>query len=136
MKPMIRKILAMVMAFFMLVSTVSWTIEKHYCFGSLVDIAFFHEADTCGMDLGLVNAIFDKEGNPCCDHEVITIPGQDDLKISYHDIDFGHQFFLVAYAAYYISQFQPKAQPLVPHSHYPPPILVKDITILDQVFLI
>ncbi|WP_449371720.1 HYC_CC_PP family protein [Arenibacter hampyeongensis] len=133
---MIQKILAMLMAFFMLASTVSWTIEKHYCFGSLVDIAFFHEADTCGMDVGLVNATFDKKGNPCCALEVITIPGQDDLKISYHDIDLGHQLFLVAYVAYHISLFQPKAQPLVPHADYPPPILVKDIHILDQVFLI
>lgn len=126
----------MVMAFFMFASTISWTVEKHYCFGSLVDIAFFHEADTCGMDMGLAKTIFDKQGKPCCDHEVITIPGQDDLKISYHDIDLGQPLFVVDYADYFTYRFQPKEQQLVPHSDYPPPILIKDIHILDQVFLI
>ena len=126
----------MVMAILLLASTVAWTIEKHYYFGSLVDIAFFHEADTCGMEMALGNATLDKKDNPCCDHEVITIPGQDDLKISYHDIDLGQQLFLAAYACYFINQFQPSKRLLVPHNDYPPPILIKDIHILDQVFLI
>ena len=138
MKLVTQKILAIGMAFFMLASTVSWTIEKHYCFGSLVDIAFFHEADTCGMDIGSVvgQASLDKRDAPCCAHEVITIHGQDDLKITFYDIDLGQQLFFEAYGTYYINHFQPKAEPLVPHADYPPPILVKDIHIVDQVFLI
>jgi len=133
---MMPKIQALLLAFLMLVSTVSWTIEKHYCFGSLIDIAFFHEADTCGMDIGLVNATVDEEGNLCCEHEVITIPGQDNLKISYYDIDLGQQMFIGAYVAYHLYQFLPESQHLSPYVDYPPPILVKDIHILDQVFLI
>lgn len=126
------------MAFFMLVSTVSWTIEKHYCLGTVVDVALFHEADTCGMDMGSLNdgITLNTDSISCCSDEIIFVPGQDDLKISYHDLDLGQQFFLVAFTGYYLDLLQPVLQPLVPHAHYPPPILVKDIYILDQVFLI
>lgn len=126
------------MAFFMLVSTVSWTVEKHFCFGSLVDIAFFHEADTCGMDLGLVVEDVSSKNNPntCCSDETILVQGQDDLSISYDDLSFGQQQFLVAFTSSYIKLFQPREQHYVPHADYPPPILVRDIHILDQVFLI
>ncbi|MDX1768928.1 MAG: hypothetical protein R3294_12795 [Arenibacter troitsensis] len=138
MKVMIHKILALLMAFFMLVSTVSWTVEKHFCFGSLVDIAFFHEADTCGMDLGLVVVDVSSKNNPntCCSDETILVQGQDDLSISYDDLSFGQQQFLVAFTSSYIKLFQPREQHYVPHADYPPPILVRDIHILDQVFLI
>tara|TARA_R100001369_G_C3321367_1_gene169005 strand:- start:1553 stop:1969 length:417 start_codon:yes stop_codon:yes gene_type:complete len=138
MKVMIHKILALLMAFFMLVSTVSWTVEKHFCFGSLVDIAFFHEAETCGMDLGLVEEEVSSKNNSntCCSDETILVEGQDDLSISYDDLSFGQQLFLVAFTSYYINLFQPREQHYVPHADYPPPILVRDIHILDQVFLI
>jgi hypothetical protein len=138
MKVVIHKILALLMAFFMLVSTVSWTVEKHFCLGSLVDIAFFHEAETCGMDMGLVEeSIFAKNNsNTCCIDETILVEGQDNLSISFDDLSVGHQHFLVALTSYYINLFQPTGQHFVPHADYPPPILVKDIHILDQVFLI
>tara|TARA_R110002049_G_scaffold131288_1_gene290017 strand:+ start:328 stop:762 length:435 start_codon:yes stop_codon:yes gene_type:complete len=138
MKVMIHKILAVLMAFFMLVSTVSWTVEKHFCFGSLVDVAFFHEADTCGMDLGLEeeNLSPKKKSDTCCSDETILVVGQDNLSISYDDLGVVQQLFLVAYTSYYVNLFQPREQHRVPHADYPPPILVKDIHILDQVFLI
>ena len=138
MKVMIHKILALLMAFFMLVSTVSWTVEKHFCFGSLVDIAFFHEADTCGMEMPLLNdnAALNKDSNGCCSDEIISVQGQDELSISNDDLSLGQQQFLVAFASYYINLFQPREQHYVPHADYPPPVLVRDIHVLDQVFLI
>ncbi|WP_111625015.1 HYC_CC_PP family protein [Arenibacter echinorum] len=138
MKVMINKILALLMAFFMLVSTVSWTVEKHFCFGSVIDIAFFHEAETCGMEIPLLNDTTDliKDFNSCCSDEIISVQGQDQLSISYDDLSFGQQHFLVAFTSYYLNLFQPREQRYVPHADYPPPILVKDIHILDQVFLI
>ena len=43
---------------------------------------------------------------------------------------------LVAFAQSYIELFVPLDQLPVPNEKYPPPILVKDIHVLDQVFLI
>jgi len=122
----------------MLVSTVSWTVEKHFCFGSLVDIAFFHEADTCGMErpLSKDNVALNEDSNSCCSDEIISVQGQDELSISYDDLSLGQQYLLVAITSYYLNLFQPREQRYVPHADYPPPILVKDIHVLDQVFLI
>lgn len=138
MKVMIHKIVALLMAIFMLVSTVSWTVEKHFCLGSLVDIAFFHEAETCGMEMPLLNGgtALDKDSNNCCTDEIISVQGQNELSISHYDLSLGQQYFLVAYASNFLNLFRPKEQHYVPHAYYPPPILVRDIQILDQVFLI
>ena len=138
MKVMIHKIVALLMAIFMLVSTVSWTVEKHFCLGSLVDIAFFHEAETCGMEMPLLNegVVLDKDSNNCCSDEIVSVQGQDELSISQYDLSFGQPYFLAALTCYYINLFQSREQHFVPHADYPPPILVRDIQILDQVFLI
>ena len=66
----------------MLVSTVSWTVEKHFCFGSLVDIAFFHEADTCGMErpLSKDNVALNKDSNSCCSDEIYFGSGTGRIK--------------------------------------------------------
>ena len=138
MKPMIHKITVLLMAVFMLASTVSWTVGKHFCLGSLVDIAFFHEAETCGIEMPLLNdsAALDKDSDNCCTDEIVSVQGQDELSITQYDLSFGQQYFLAALTCYYINLFQPREQHYVPHSDYPPPILVRDIHVLDQVFLI
>lgn len=111
-----------------LVSTVSWTVDKHICMGRVMDISLFAHADTCGMDT-------DTETS-CCDDESFTVQGQDDLKMSFDSFGLDHQVFLVAFAQSYLDLFVPLEEIPVPHEEYPPPILVKDIHILDQVFLI
>ncbi len=52
------------------------------------------------------------------------------------DLDLEHQTFLVAFAQSYLDLFTPVEELPVPHEKYPPPILVKDVQVLDQVFLI
>ena len=135
---MLHKICALALAFLMLASTVSWTIEKHYCLGSLVDIAFFHEADSCGMGVDWDGGTVVKEdiSNSCCVDETISIEGTDNLRISQNDFELNQQFFWHAYSAYYLHFFEVNTAQLVPSSGYPPPILVRDIHVLDQVFLI
>ena len=39
------------MAFVVLFSTMSFTIDKHYCGDTLVDVAIFNKAKTCGMEI-------------------------------------------------------------------------------------
>lgn len=138
MKSLLHKICALALAFLMLASTVSWTIEKHYCFGSLVDVAFFHEADSCGMGVDWEEDIVVKEENSdsCCIDETISIEGADNLSISHYDFDLDQQVFWVAYSAYYLHLFEVNTAQVVPSSGYPPPVLVRDIHVLDQVFLI
>lgn len=138
MKNIIQKIFSFALALLLLASTTSWRVEKHFCMGHLVDIAFFTEARSCGMDMEMDDDAateFD-ELKSCCSQEVIVIDGQDKLKLSFNDINLEHQFFLVALTAHYLDLFPLRANRIVSDTNYPPPLLVKDIYILDQVFLI
>ena len=130
--------MSVAMAFLLLASTTSWTVEKHYCMGHLVDMAFFGHAETCGMEMDSSDD-FDsevKDEKSCCSDEIIAMDGQDDLKISFNDISLDQQLFLVAFTHSYLNLFQELEGQAVPHKQYPPPTLVKDIHVLDQVFLI
>ncbi|WP_411028866.1 HYC_CC_PP family protein [Spongiimicrobium sp. 3-5] len=135
MKGVFHKIASVAMALLLLASTTSWMVGKHYCMGHLVDIAFFTEADRCGMEADLTKDTL-VEKMSCCDDEVIAIDGQDDLKLSFNDLSLDNSIFLAAFTFTFIDLFEGLAEHIVPHDTYPPPILVKNIQLLDQVFLI
>ncbi len=122
------------MALLLLASTVSWTVEKHYCMGHVVDITLFGEAESCGMMMSLDEEMPMEPS--CCTDEIISVDGQDDLKISFEEIGFEQQVFLYAFTYTYLSLSTNLEEQSVPYNEYPPPVLVKDIQLLDQVFLI
>ncbi|PWL40351.1 hypothetical protein DKG77_05900 [Flagellimonas aquimarina] len=104
--------------------------------GRVMDISLFVDAEECGMEVAMA-AMEDKVmENHCCDDESFTFTGQDDLKLSLYDLEIEHQDFLVAFTYSYLNLFVPVDKLPVPNEKYPPPLLVKDITVLDQVFLI
>ena len=133
MKDLFHKITSFLIAILLLGSTISWTVEKHYCMGRVMDIAIFHEAKDCGMQM--MNSEEDMKMD-CCSDEITVVQGQDDLKISFDELTFDQQLFLAAYTHSYINLYNVLREHVVPHKEYPPPILVKDIQVLDQVFLI
>lgn len=126
------------MALLLLASTTSWKVEKHFCMGHLVDVAFFAEAEDCGMAMSEMNDDYSllQQENSCCSDEVIFVDGQDDLRISFDNISVDQQFFLFAFTQSYTQLFIDLRQQAVANEYYPPPILVQDIQLLDQVFLI
>nr|WP_262910955.1 hypothetical protein [Flaviramulus multivorans] len=120
------------MALLVLFSTVSFTIEKHYCGDVLVDVSVFTEAQKCGME-----ALEILQKKTCCKDEVDVIQGQDQLKFSsFEDLDFQQQIFVASLAYAFINLFEGLPQQVVPHKDYSPPNLVADIQVLDQVFII
>lgn len=131
-KTAIRKLFSCSLAVLVLFSTLSFTIEKHYCGDTLIDVAIFSEPDTCGMEQA--PAVIQKS---CCDDEVNFIKGQNELKLSsFEDLDIEFQLVLVqVFYNYYITyKSLPKA--IIPHKAYTPPNLAYNIQKLDQVFLI
>lgn len=124
------------MVLLLLASTTSWKVEKHFCMGHLIDIAFFSSAQDCGMAMNMDSNRSNESENSCCSNEIIVIDGQDDLKLSINDLDLEQQLFLVAFTSSYIDLFIGLKEQVVPSEQYPPPLLVKDIYMLDQVFLI
>lgn len=118
------------MALLVLASTVSWTVDKHICMGRVMDISLFSHADGCGMDMDM-----DMETS-CCDDESFTVQGQDDLKISFENFDLDQQVFLVSFVQTYFQLFEIDSEEPSTFSEYNPPPLIRDVQVLDQIFLI
>ncbi|MGF1557495.1 MAG: hypothetical protein ACFCUL_00215 [Flavobacteriaceae bacterium] len=138
MKAVLHKIASMAMALLLLLSTTSWKVEKHYCMGRLINVALFVHVDDCGMGMDLVGNPESKlqNRNSCCDDNVVLIEGQDDLKISFNDLDVNGQTYFIGQSYTFSYRGLILTHKAVSQKTYPPPILVKDIQLLDEVFLI
>lgn len=117
-------------------STMCFTIQKHYCGKTLVDSAVFSSAEKCGMEMSKAETTSKKKMN-CCKDEVKVVKGQDDLKVNtFEDLKFQQQQFLTTFSYTYINLFEGLPKQVIPHKDYSPPNLVADIQLLDQVFII
>ncbi|MBR9844930.1 MAG: hypothetical protein GYB35_01895 [Algicola sp.] len=124
------------MAVLVLFSTVSFTVEKHFCGDVLIDSAVFTEAQKCKMEAFEIeqSKITKKH---CCKDELEVVEGQDQLKQSqFEDISFDQQVFIVSYLYSYSNSLEQLPELIIPHKDYSPPNLIADIQVLDEVFLI
>lgn len=130
-----HNVFSLAMAFLVLLSTVSFTMEKHFCGDTLIDVAIFSPVTTCGMDMAAASFTSDKK--TCCKNELEIVKGQDKLKkASFEDFTLQQQIFINTLVYTYINLFEGLPEQVVPHKDYTPPNLVLDIQILDQVFII
>lgn len=129
---------SLIMALLVLFSTMSFTVDKHFCGSILVDKAIFSEAKTCGMEVDLATRIemASEEEDMCCSNETIAVDGQDELKISFKSLDKDQQVFLKTFTSTYLNLYEGLPEQIVPYRNYSPPLLVQDILVLDQVFII
>lgn len=118
------------MAFLVMFSTMSFTVDKHFCGSYLVDQAVFSKAKTCGMQMT------SEAEDHCCSNEKVHVEGQDELKISFDSLDLDQQVFITAFTYYYFDLFESLPKQIIPFKDYSPPLLVTDIQLEDQVFLI
>lgn len=128
---------SLLMALLVLFSTMSFTVDKHFCGSILVDKAVFSDAMTCGMEEhNLPVTENNAEEDSCCNEEQIAVEGQTELKISYDELNLGQQVFIASFTWSYVGLFADLPQNAIPFDHYSPPLLVTDIQLMDQVFLI
>lgn len=104
--------------------------------GRVMDVALFSKAQDCGMEAAMLMMEEDSDENHCCGEETLTIQGQDDLNISFNDITLDQQVFIVVFAKVYVALFSSSEQQTNINEYYPPPLLVRDIQLLDETFLI
>lgn len=138
MKQVFKKISAIFMAFVVLFSTMSFTISEHYCGDLLIDSALFSKAESCGMEMQKPSPTEDCSINKdnCCSDVVMQFEGQTNLKTDFTNLSFEQQVFLTSFTYSYLNLFEGLDENIVPFKGYSPPLLVKDIQTLDQVFLI
>ncbi|WP_116772182.1 MULTISPECIES: HYC_CC_PP family protein [Maribacter] len=139
MKQVFHKILSISMAFVVMFSTMSFTVDMHYCGDSLVDFSLFSKADTCGMEKSQANKGCEKlmlSEKDCCTDQQIVKEGKDDLKISFDTLSFEQQTFIAAFTYSYINLFEGTKSEEVPFEDYPRPFVKRDVQVLHQTFLI
>ena len=138
MNEIFKKIAAILMAFVVCFSTMSFSISEHYCGDHLVDSALFSKAESCGMELQKKSPTnecsVDKED--CCSDVVKQIEGQTNLKTDLSNLTFQQQVFVTAFSYSYVNLFEGLDKNIVPFKYYSPPLIVTDLQVLDQVFLI
>ena len=135
----VHKLLSIALAFLVLLSTLSFKVEKHYCGPFLVDIALFTTAENCGMHMSMNHESKHDQDHEksCCNDEVEIFQGQDELKTTVFDIlDFDQKLFLTTYIYLYNNLFESLPKKVIPHKDYSPPNLIHDIQVQNQVFLI
>jgi len=140
MKEALHKIASISMALIVLLSTMSFSVDMHYCGDHLVGFSLSEKVDTCMMKAETSKsssecAVVDMDMDCCSDVEVV-IEGQDDVKVSFDQFTFEQQVFVASFVYSYINLFEGLDEKVVPFKDYAPPPLIRDIQILDQTFLI
>ncbi|MFA7447303.1 MAG: hypothetical protein WCY77_02600 [Weeksellaceae bacterium] len=137
MKQIFHKIVSFLMAMVVFFSTMSFTIDLHYCGDMLVDAAIFHKVDTCGMEMEIPSTESCSTGKKdCCNDEQIIVEGQGELQLTFDTLTFEQQTFVVSFYHSYISLFENKNVRVIPFKDYKPPLLIRDIQKLHDIYLI
>lgn len=137
MKKVFGKILASLLAFIVLFSTLSFTIDQHFCGKKLVDSAVFTKAKTCGMEMDVaISSKASIQKKPCCSNKKLEVKGQDELKQNFNNFDFQQQLFITGFLYSYLQLFEVVKPDFIPFKNYSPPKLVCNIQLQDQVFRI
>ena len=137
MKQVSHKIMSLVMAFVVLFSTLSFTVNMHYCGDTLMDTAIFHKAETCGMEMenpSSKDCSVTKKN--CCSDEQLVIDGQDELQLSVDKISFEQQVFIASFVYTYINLFEGLDNNVSSYEEYEPPLVIRQIFKLDETYLI
>jgi|TARA_B110000967_G_scaffold209963_1_gene268987 hypothetical protein len=131
------KIASILMAFVVLLSTMSFTVSMHYCQGELVDTAVFQKAHSCGMEQS--SQMISDESNMmegCCNDTEITIEGQDDLKLPVIDLTLDQQVLITTFIHTYNNLFITFEENDDLYFDNHPPFKVKQIFKLGETYLI
>ncbi len=137
MKKVFQKISSILMAVVVLFSTMSFTVDLHYCGDTLVETAVFHKAKGCGMEMQNPStedcAIIKSD---CCSNNQIVVDGQDELQLSLEKISFEKQQFITSFIYTYINLFESVKESTNSYKDYSPPLVVKELYKLDETYLI
>jgi|TARA_B110001454_G_scaffold39154_1_gene38560 hypothetical protein len=134
MKSIFTKISSALLAFLVLFSTLSFTVESHYCGGFLMDISIVGEANDCGMKVEQKMA---KEKINCCKDEVIITDGQDELHpASFGTLNFEKQQFLTTFYSSYLNLLKEESSRNIIYKAFHRPVIPINYQIKYQSFLI
>ena len=137
MKKVSHKIVSLLMAFVLLFSTMSFSVNMHYCGETLMDSAIFKKAETCGMEMEnpLTDSCSISKKN-CCSDEIFVVDGQDELQLQVEKISFEQQVFIASFVYTFINLFEGLDNNVSTYEEYKPPLVVRQLYKIDETYLI
>ncbi|WP_425597748.1 HYC_CC_PP family protein [Winogradskyella flava] len=131
------KLFSVTLSFLVLFSTLSLTVEKHFCGNTLVDTSIFSESKKCGMEFNEMESETQSLKKSCCKDEIDVLKGQDEIVLkTFDDLDDIQKQVLFAFTYAYFNLYESLPKEITPHKDYSPPLLVKNIQALDETYLI
>ena len=107
-KQTLHKASAILLSIVVLFSTMSFTVDFHYCGDNLVDTAILHKAENCGMEMDKPTPVSDcnvSEKNCCSDKEMVVV-GADDLKKTNETLTSDQQLLVASFIYTYVNLFE------------------------------
>jgi hypothetical protein len=125
------------MSFVVLFSTMSFTVNMHYCGDTLVETALFNKAKGCGMEMQTPSA----EGctmtkKNCCNDRQVVVDGQDELQLQVDTIFVEQHLFISSFVYTSINLFEGVNNNASSFEEYKPPLVIRQIFKLDETYLI
>ena len=137
MKELLNKLGVQLLAALVLLSSISWTLEEHYCMGRLVEVSLFAETHGCGMEMDQSDSEpADEEKFSCCDEQTVVHEVQDPFKFAKEKLHFTQPTLIAAWYGVYSPFILSTTESIAVPDYRPPPKLVRDIQLLHEVFLI
>jgi hypothetical protein len=137
MKQVFHKTTSILMAFVVLFSTMSFTIDMHYCGDTLIDSAVFHKVKSCGMEMqkpSTKSCVITKKN--CCSDKQMVVDGQNELKLSTDKISFEQKAFRASFVYTYVNLFKGLDKNVISYEQYKPPLVVRHLFKIDETYLI
>lgn len=127
----------MVLSLMVLVSTVSFTVDSHYCGDHLVDMSLFSKAEGCGMEMTKEPAaeqIITKKS--CCRNEVSFVEGLPTEQQPIQKVKIAQVYFTTAFVISYQNLLFESEKDVIVFQDLSPPIIQKDRVLLFENFRI
>jgi len=126
------------MAWLMLFSSSTFAMNLHFCGDELAGVSFGDLEMICEMTTHHSperdDCKFHKKN--CCHTQKFIKNGANELQNGEKSLMPHQQVFAAAFVLSYVSLFQEQSQKDAPFKNYIPPLLVKDIHVLHETFLI
>ncbi len=133
-----KKLMAISLALVLLTSNIGLAMVTHYCGGQAVksQLTIGHGNLGCGMDMRTSSEqskAVDNESSGCCENQYQSFEIEDDYSLLQLSLNLD---FIAAFVHSFLEIVLVPGQQHPQYAHYSPPLLLRDIHILNQVFII
>ena len=133
----LRKISTKLLSLLVLFSSMSFTIDEHYCGTNLMDVSYFGDADNCcSEELTMNSRTSSVKQNNCCKDETTLLESSIFNKNKFINLQHVDVEILLFKTNSYLVNFNYTAAEIEYYSDFSPPDIAQNIQVLHQTFLI